>query len=169
MCLIVAVLEGVDLQSTGVAAPRMAREFGLPVGYSDHTLGIAISIAAASLGATVIEKHFTLDKTLPGPDHAASLDPGELTAMIAAVRAVQLALGNGVKVPSASELPVRELVRRSVTLVRDVAAGTAFGSEDLALLRPGSGIPPADLHLVPGRVAKRTLSAGETLSWADVE
>jgi N,N'-diacetyllegionaminate synthase len=151
------------------AMETMARELTLPVGYSDHTLGIAVSIAATALGARVIEKHFTLDKALPGPDHAASLDPVELGQLVAGIRAVQAAMGDGIKVPTASELPVRNLVRRSVTMVRDVAAGASIAAADIALLRPGNGIPPASFTQMPGRRARRPLRAGETLTWADIE
>lgn len=142
---------------------------GVVVGYSDHTLGITVSVAAVAMGANVIEKHFTLDKTLPGPDHGASLDPQELRTMVEAIRTVEAARGDGVKAPTASELPVRELVRRSVTTLRNIAAGTLIGSADITLLRPGTGIQPADLENVPGKRARRDIAAGETLQWSDIE
>jgi N,N'-diacetyllegionaminate synthase len=146
----------------------MADAMGLPVGYSDHTLGLAVSTAAVAMGATVIEKHFTIDKTLPGPDHGASLEPAELAMLVQAVREIELVLGDGVKQPSPSELPVRALVRRSVTALRDIPAGMPFRPEDVALLRPGTGIAPADMENVYGRAAARKISAGETLTWQDV-
>jgi N,N'-diacetyllegionaminate synthase len=151
------------------AMNTMARATGLPVGYSDHTLGLAVSTAAVALGATVIEKHFTLDSELPGPDHKASLEPGQLAMLVRQIRDVEVALGSDVKAPTASELPVRDLVRRSVTAVRQIAAGAAVGRNDITLLRPGSGIPPADFDKVIGRKPTRSISAGETLSWSDFE
>jgi N,N'-diacetyllegionaminate synthase len=151
------------------AMNTMARATGLPVGYSDHTLGLAVSTAAVALGATVIEKHFTLDSELPGPDHKASLEPDQLAALVRQIRDVEVALGSDVKAPTASELPVRDLVRRSVTAVRQLAAGAAVGRNDITLLRPGSGIPPIDFDKVIGRKPTRSISAGETLSWSDFE
>ena len=147
----------------------MADEIGLPVGYSDHTLGIAISTAAVAMGATVIEKHFTLDKTLPGPDHSASLEPHELNALVRSIRDVEAARGDGIKAPTASELPVRALVRRSVTTVRDVAAGAALTADDVALLRPGTGIPPAEFQSVLGKRTRQAIPAGQTIQWTDLQ
>jgi N,N'-diacetyllegionaminate synthase len=151
------------------AMATLGQETNLPVGYSDHTLGIAISTAAVALGATVIEKHFTINKSLPGPDHAASLEPDELTALVSAIRAVEVAMGDGVKAPTADELPVRALVRRSVTLVRDVAKGQAVTAEMVQLMRPGNGIEPKHLRDVFGRLAARDLSSGQTLDWSDLQ
>jgi len=151
------------------AMRTIAQETKMAVGYSDHTLGLAVSTAAVALGATVIEKHFTLDKSLPGPDHGASLSVEELAALIRQIRDVEAALGSDVKAPSASELPVRALVRRSVTTHRAVAAGAALQAEDVVLLRPGTGIPPRDFEAVVGRKAKRALAAGVTLNWDDLE
>lgn len=150
------------------ALPTIAVATNVPVGYSDHSSGIAVAGAAVALGATVLEKHFTLDRDMPGPDHRASLEPHELKAMVEQVRAVEAALGSAEKRPSNSELPVRDLVRRSVTLVRDVKAGERFAVEDLTLLRPGNGIQPAHLAAVRGRSAARDLSAGSTLEWSDI-
>lgn len=151
------------------AMNTIGRELGVPVGYSDHTNGITIAIAATALGASVIEKHFTLDRDLPGPDHAASLEPNELAAMVRAIRDVERALGDGVKAPRPSELPVRALVRRSLTLARPVTAGNLLTGDDLVLLRPGTGIPPKHLDEVAGqRRAARDLPAGHTLTWDDL-
>jgi N,N'-diacetyllegionaminate synthase len=150
------------------ALSTIAQATGAPVGYSDHTLGLAVSTAAVALGATVIEKHFTLDRSMPGPDHSASLSPDELLALVASIRAVTQCLGSSTKAPTASELPIRSLVRRSVTLTREVAAGQPLGADDLALLRPGTGIAPADLDRVIGRRAARALAAGTTLTWQDL-
>lgn len=141
---------------------------GLPVGYSDHTLGIAVSTAAVALGAAVIEKHFTLDRSLPGPDHAASLTVDELAQMVAQIRATEVALGSPEKRPTASELPVRALVRRSVTAIRPIAAGATIAYDDLALMRPGDGIAPADRDRLIGRQTRRAIQAGTTLQWTDV-
>jgi N,N'-diacetyllegionaminate synthase len=150
------------------AMATIAAATGLPVGYSDHTLGQAVSTAAVALGATVIEKHFTLDRTMPGPDHAASLEPDELASLIAQIRAVEQALGSPVKQPTASELPVRALVRRSVTAVRAIAEGAVVEAADIDLRRPGDGIPPADAARVPGHRARRAIAAGTTLHWSDL-
>jgi len=149
------------------AMRTIADAIQVPVGYSDHTLGTAVSTAAVALGATVIEKHFTLDQSMPGPDHKASLTPDELAVMINHIRAVEQALGDPCKQPTASELPVRNLVRRSVTASRDLAAGESLKSYDLCLLRPGNGIPPRDLERVIGRVLHRPVAAGTTLQWSD--
>lgn len=150
------------------AMATIAEATGLPIGYSDHTSGLAVSTAAVALGATVIEKHFTLDRSLPGPDHRASLEPDEFAALVRQVRDVEAALGSPVKAPVASELPVRELVRRSVTTVRALAAGQALTRADVALLRPGNGIAPRALDRVVGCRAARDLPAGTTLQWQDL-
>jgi N,N'-diacetyllegionaminate synthase len=150
------------------AMTTMARATGLPVGYSDHTMGLAVSTGAVALGATVIEKHFTLDRDLPGPDHKASLEPDQLAALVRQIRDVEEALGSEIKAPTTSELPVRDLVRRSVTTVRAVEAGAPIAREDLVLMRPGTGIAPADLERVIGRKSARAIGAGETLSWSDL-
>jgi N,N'-diacetyllegionaminate synthase len=151
------------------AMQTIAERIGVPVGYSDHTLGTAVSIAAVARGARVIEKHFTLDRGLAGPDHAASLSPDELAALVASVRAVEQSLGSDIKAPTAAELPIRALVRRSVTLTRDVAQGQALSRADLTLLRPGTGITPAELDQAIGRRLRRALPAGHTLSWSDLD
>lgn len=160
-----AAVEDVNLN----AMLTMGRVTGMPVGYSDHTLGIAVSTAAVAMGACVIEKHFTLDKNMPGPDHAASLNPEELKAMVDAIRAVEAARGDGVKAPTASEVPVRALVRRSVTTVRPISAGLVIKPSDLTLMRPGTGIPPKNLESVIGRKAAHDIVAGKTLDWADLQ
>lgn len=158
-----AAMEDVNLRAMGTIASAV----GVPVGYSDHTLGLAVSTAAVALGAVVIEKHFTLDSTLPGPDHKASLVPDELAALVSQIRAVEQALGSPEKRPTNAELPVRELVRRSVTSTRDLCAGVPVSAEDLCLLRPGTGIPPRELDAVRGRLPVRDIPAGSTLQWSD--
>jgi N,N'-diacetyllegionaminate synthase len=151
------------------AMATIATETGLPVGYSDHTLGTTVSVAGVALGATVVEKHFTLDRSLPGPDHQASLEPDDLTDLIRRIRDVEMCLGSAVKAPNASELPVRELVRRSVTLVLDIDAGEEVTADHLALMRPGNGIPPKELASVIGRRAAKAMAAGQTLAWDDLQ
>jgi N,N'-diacetyllegionaminate synthase len=156
-----AAVEDVNL----MAMKTLADRFHLPVGYSDHTNGIAVTTAAVALGATVIEKHFTLDKGMDGPDHRASLDPIELGQMVAAVRAVGAALGDGEKSARASELPVRDVARRSVTLIRDARKGDVLATADLSILRPGNGIAPKHYQDVVGRPLAADTPAGTTLTW----
>lgn len=151
-----------------LAMRTMSNATGLPIGYSDHTSGITIAPAAVALGATVIEKHFTVDARLPGPDHRASLEPHELKALVANVREIEVALGSDEKRPTVSELPVRELVRRSVTLSRSVLSGQALSHSDLIFLRPGNGIAPKHIDQVIGRCCSRDLPAGHTLLWDDL-
>jgi N,N'-diacetyllegionaminate synthase len=150
------------------AMRTMRDRFGLPVGYSDHTMGALASVAAVAAGAVVIEKHFTLDASLPGPDHRASLEPAMFADMVRQIRTVEVLLGSAEKMPCSAELPIRDLVRKSVTTKRTVAAGQRFTKDDLALLRPGTGIPPKDLDLVRGQRAARDLPAGTTLQWGDL-
>ena len=142
---------------------------GMPIGYSDHTLGTVISTAAVALGAVIIEKHFTKSRKLPGPDHAASLEPHELCELISNVRTVSMALGSATKRPTDNELPVRQLVRRSITLNRDVMSGHILGEADITLKRPGSGIEPKHLSEVTGRKVLRDLVRGHTLNWTDLK
>jgi N,N'-diacetyllegionaminate synthase len=151
-----------------LAIKTLAEATGRPMGYSDHSMGIAIATAAAALGAVTIEKHFTLDRSLPGPDHKASLEPDELKAMVAAIRTVEQALGDGVKAPKPSELPVRDVARRSVTLRSDAPAGHILARGDLAILRPGTGIAPKDIDHVTGRKIARAMRAGSILHWDDL-
>jgi len=126
------------------AMTTMAERLDLPVGYSDHTLGDAVAIAATALGARVIEKHFTLDRGLPGPDHKASLEPGELATMIRRIRDVAVALGDGVKRPADDEADTARVVRRSWHAARDLAAGATVANGDATLKRPASGLAPAE-------------------------
>lgn len=125
------------------------------IGYSDHTLGIEIPIAAVAMGATMIEKHFTLDRSMPGPDHAASLDPSELTAMVASIRNLEAARGNGVKTPSPSEQSNLEVARRSIVAAKEIKKGDLFSEENLAAKRPGGGRSPMDWPLLIGTIADR--------------
>ena len=129
--------------------------FGVAVGYSDHTPGIEVPIAAVALGATVIEKHLTLDRTLPGPDHQASLEPDEFAAMVRAIRHIEQALGDGIKRPSPSEAKNRPIARKSLVAARPIQAGEPFTPENVTAKRPGTGLSPMRWDEVMGRVASR--------------
>ena len=135
--------------------------FGLEVGFSDHTQGIAVPIAAVARGAVVIEKHFTLDKKLPGPDHQASLEPDELKAMVKAIRQVELALGSGIKMPSPSESKNRAIVRKSLVVARTIGKGEVFTEENLAIKRPGTGASPLYYWELLGKKAARDYATDE--------
>ncbi len=147
------------------AMATLADAFHAPVGYSDHTPGIEVALAAAALGACVIEKHVTLDRTLPGPDHRASLEPVELAALIRGVRTVESALGDGRKRPVPSEADTAAVARRSLVAARDVPAGATLTEDTLAVLRPGTGLSPALRARVVGRIAKVHIPAGTPLTW----
>lgn len=150
------------------AMRTMERAFGYSVGYSDHTVGIEISIAAAAMGACIIEKHFTLDRTMNGPDHRASLEPNELAAMVAAIRNVSTALGDGRKQPAASENATAAVARKSIVAARDIPVGAVIREEMLAIRRPGSGLPPSMLEYVVGRTSRIAITEGELLSFENV-
>lgn len=145
------------------AMDTLAAAFGLTVGYSDHTLGTAVAVAAVARGARVIEKHFTLDRAMDGPDHAASLEPGELADLVRSIRAVEAALGDGAKVPSAPEIANRAIVRRSLVAARPIAAGTRLAAADIIAKRPAGGRPPIDLWDLVGTVAERDYDSDELL------
>lgn len=145
------------------AMVSMKAALGVTVGYSDHTRGIEVPIAAVALGATVIEKHFTLDRTLPGPDHQASLEPQELKAMVDAIRNIELALGDGVKRPGASELKNKSIARKSLVALRPIRAGEAFSAANLGVKRPGTGISPMRWDEVLGRPAPRDFLPDELI------
>lgn len=145
-------MEDVNLK----AMLHIHRELGVPVGYSDHTLGIEVPIAAVALGAMVIEKHFTLDKTLPGPDHKASLEPDELKAMVMAIRNIEKAVaGSGLKEVSASEVKNKPIVRKSIVAAKRIVKGEFFTVENLTVKRPGMGISPMQWDEVIGKTAKK--------------
>ncbi len=145
------------------AMETLAKAFGLPVGYSDHTPGIAVAIAAAALGARVIEKHFTLDKSLPGPDHKASLEPGELRNLVKSIRRVEAALGSGLKIPTPSELINLDIVRKSLVATRRIRKGECFSEANLTSKRPGNGISPLHYWDWIGRVAERDFQPDEII------
>ena len=150
------------------AMDTLAETLGVPIGYSDHTEGIAVSLASVACGAKVLEKHFTLDRSLPGPDHLASVGPEELKALVAGVRIVEQALGSGRKELCESEANTREVARRSLFMARDLKAGAVLGPEDLIALRPGTGIPPSEMESVCGRQAACDLAAGTMLDRRDL-
>ena len=146
------------------AMDTLGQRFGVPVGLSDHSPGLAVAVAAVARGATCIEKHFTVDRSLPGPDHQASLLPDELSALVRSVREVERALGDGVKRPVPSELPIRLVARKSLVTGRDLPAGTVLRREDLVILRPGTGLPPSALPRVVGRRTARAVAADTPLT-----
>ena len=153
-------MEDVNLK----AMLHIQRELGLPIGYSDHTLGIEVPIAAVALGATVIEKHFTLDKTLPGPDHKASLEPNELKAMVSAIRNIEKAIGgSGLKEVSKSEEKNKPIARKSIVASTDIKKGDIFTPENLTVKRPGTGISPMQWDGVIGKEAKRDFQEDELI------
>ena len=155
-----APFDEVNLQT--MATMRAA--FGLPVGLSDHTPGIAVPIAAVALGAAVVEKHFTLDKNLPGPDHKASLEPYELKAMVTAIRQVEKALGNGQKIPSPSELKNREIARKSLMTACPIKKEELFTENNIAIKRPGNGLSPMSYWALLGRQARKNYGIDEIIS-----
>ena len=141
----------------------------LPVGYSDHSQGIEAALAAVALGATVIEKHLTLDKALPGPDHRASADPAEFAALVAALRRLEPMLGDGIKRPHPVEENTRDVARRSVVSTRALPAGHVLTEDDLALRRPGTGIAPDRIEALPGRRLREAVAADVPLRWSMLE
>jgi N-acetylneuraminate synthase len=156
-------------QDANLAAMQTMRiAFKLPIGLSDHSVGITIPIAAVACGATIIEKHFTLDRTRPGPDHAASLEPLELTAMVSAIRDVERARGDGIKRPTPSEAKNQTVIRRSLVAARAIAPGEVFSADNLAAKRPAGGLAPAALWQVSGRVALRAYAADEMIDKAEL-
>ena len=153
-------MEDVNLK----AMLHIQRELEVSVGYSDHTLGIEVPIAAVALGATVIEKHFTLDKTLPGPDHKASLEPDELKAMVTAIRNIEKAMGgSGLKEVSASEEKNKPIARRSIVAATNIAKGDIFTVENLIVKRPGTGISPMLWNEVIGKKAKKNFQEDDLI------
>ncbi|MFH0954145.1 MAG: N-acetylneuraminate synthase [Verrucomicrobiota bacterium] len=142
------------------AMGTLARAFRVPVGFSDHTLGTEVSLAAVALGACVIEKHFTTDRALPGPDHRASLEPHELSALVKGIRKVESALGHGRKEPVPGEANVASVARKSLVAARSIAAGERLSENMIAVRRPGTGLPPTSRRELIGRRAKVDIPAG---------
>lgn len=151
--------EHVNLRAMSTIKDTLHKE----VGYSDHTQGIEVPIAAVAMGATVIEKHFTLDKNMEGPDHKASLDPTELKQMVSAIRNIEKAIGNGSKEPSSSELTNKAVARKSIVASREIKQGEIFSEDNLTTKRPGTGISPMKWYEVIGKVAVRDFSEDEII------
>jgi N,N'-diacetyllegionaminate synthase len=147
------------------AIKTLSHKLKLPIGFSDHTLGITAPIAAAVLGAVLIEKHFTLDRTLPGPDHRASLEPNELKDMIIAIREVERALGNGIKKPTEDEKRIQKVVRRSVVAKVEIPKGIVITEDMLDLKRPAVGIEPKYLNRIIGKKAKKNIKPDELITF----
>jgi N,N'-diacetyllegionaminate synthase len=153
-----------------LAMVKMHQSLGVNIGYSDHTLGIEVPIAAVALGAKIIEKHFTLDRTLPGPDHAASLEPSELKAMVGAIRNIELAIaGSGVKEPSPSELKNMIVARKSIHYAHELSVKHVITLEDLIMKRPGDGVSPMFIDDIIGKVILHKVKEGDKFSWEDVQ
>lgn len=149
----------VNLKAMGT----MSVEFGVPIGYSDHTMGIEIALAAVALEACVVEKHITLDQNLPGPDHLASLEPGDFAVMVQSIRSVEAALGHGRKEPVASEISTAAVARKSLVAVKDIQAGQLLTADVVGVKRPGTGLSPARLEEVLGRPARQEIPAGSLI------
>lgn len=157
-------MEDVNLR----AMQSIAQQLKVPVGYSDHTLGIEVPIAAVAMGACIIEKHFTLDRNLPGPDHKASLEPSELKAMVSAIRNIEQALGSAEKKPSAAEMKNMLVARKSIHLAKDLPAGHKLTETDLIMKRPGDGISAMKLDTIIGKILQQDLSQNHKLVEEDV-
>ncbi len=159
-------MEDVNLK----AMQTIGETFGVNIGYSDHTLGIEVPTAAVALGATIIEKHFTMDKQMPGPDHKASLEPDELIAMVKAIRNIEKAIsGTGLKNPSQSELKNINIARKSIHLVKNLQAGSVIKEEDLIALRPGDGISPMEWNNIIGKTLSFDKKQLDKLIWDDLK
>lgn len=150
------------------AMDTMARAFGRPVGWSDHTEGAAISWAAVARGASIVEKHITLDRGLPGPDHRASMEPEDFRGFVAGIRAIEAAIGTGIKAPTPAEKRTALAGRRSLVTTRDLPAGHVLGAGDLAVMRPGTGLAPGQRDMVIGLRLSRPVPAWQTLTRADL-
>lgn len=146
------------------AIETLKREFNVPVGFSDHTIGFDAAIAAAALGAQIIEKHFTLDKNMPGPDHQASLNPKELGEFVKIIRTVKTALGTGEKIPAECEMKIASVVRKSVVAVCDIRAGTILSEDCLTVKRPGTGLPPVKKMSLVGRTVRVDIKQDQLIS-----
>ena len=151
------------------AMDTLRSAFDVPVGFSDHTLGIEVPIAAVALGANIIEKHFTLDHELPGPDHRASLEPDELIKMVTGIRKVESAIGNGVKQPVKSEIEIASVARKSLVAAMDLKKGTILEVDNISIKRPGTGLPPSSLDLILGRRVIEDIKMGTLISMDSIE
>lgn len=151
-----------------LAMKKMMDEFNLPVGYSDHTIGTVACVAAAAMGAVVLEKHFTNDKNADGPDHMLSADPSEMKAIVTQVRTLEKMLGSGIKMPAASECKTRINNRKSIVAARSLPIGHLLTPEDIAIKRPGWGVPPKYFDQLVGCVLNKPLDEDEVVTWSDV-
>jgi N,N'-diacetyllegionaminate synthase len=151
------------------AMATMSAAFGVPIGWSDHTLGDAITLASVALGARIIEKHYTLDKNMEGPDHKASLEPDELKELIEKIRSIEASLGNGQKWPVQAELDTARVARRSIVSAELIKKGHVIAASDLVMKRPGTGLTPKMLPLIVGRTATRDIEADEMITIGDVQ
>jgi N-acetylneuraminate synthase len=147
--------------------PALQRKYGVPVGFSDHTVGGAVALAAVALGANLFEKHFTTSRSLPGPDQQGSIEPAELTEIVKGIRSIERSRG-ATKTIQPGEQDVRDMALHSVVSLRDIAAGATIGSDDVWPKRPGTGIPARQLGEVIGRVAKRPIESGRLVQWDDL-
>ena len=147
----------------------LQNEFDVPIGFSDHSLGIELPIAAVALGACVVEKHFTLDKNLEGPDHKASLNPKEFKAMVDAIRNVEVAMGDGVRKFSDNEEEIKKVARKSIVLNNNVKKGTILKRDMLSIKRPGTGIAPKNINKILGKIVIKDLNVNHVLKWDDLE
>jgi N,N'-diacetyllegionaminate synthase len=154
-----APMEEVNL----LAMHAISKQFGVAVGFSDHTLGIEASIAATALGATIIEKHFTLDRNMSGPDHKASLEPSELKNLVTSIRNVELSLGDGVKKPTKSEMSNMDVARKSIVASAEILKGEIFTESNLTTKRPGNGISPMKWDEIVGLKARRNFTKNELI------
>lgn len=150
------------------AMNTLKKEFDVPVGYSDHTLGVVIPVVAVAMGASVIEKHFTMNKKLPGPDHSSSLEPDELKEMIKQIRTVEIAFGSEEKKPVESELELQKVVRRSIVARMDISQGTLITTEMLNIKRPGTGLAPKRISEIAGKRAKKDIIKDELITFDKV-
>lgn len=151
------------------AMTTLGREFNVPVGYSDHTLGIEVPIAAVAMGARIIEKHFTLDRKMDGPDHAASLEPNELKQMVESIRNVELAFGSEIKQPTESEKINISVARKSIYYAKGLNEGHQICEEDLRVLRPGDGVSPSQWDQVVGKTLSCAVKENQKFSWNDLQ
>lgn len=151
-----------------LAMETMKNEFGLPVGYSDHTMGMEVPVAAVALGASIIEKHLTLDRTMQGPDHKASLEPQEMRSLVKAIRNIEQALGDGIKRPAAREESVRIVARKSLVAARTIAAGDVIKPNDITVKRPGTGISPEFREAVVNKKAAKKIEEDSIINWDDI-
>tara|TARA_B100000965_G_scaffold208510_1_gene174255 strand:- start:21645 stop:22718 length:1074 start_codon:yes stop_codon:yes gene_type:complete len=155
-----ANIENINLK----AMKTIRNAFDVNVGYSDHTLGDEVSVAAVALGAKVIEKHFTISRNLDGPDHKASLEPDELTTLIKKIRNIEMAVGNGEKVPSEQEYELRDIARKSLVAEEDIKIGDTFSFSNIAIKRPGTGMRPIKIFNLIGQVSKNAYSCGDLIN-----